>query len=371
MKKILFSLLIISNAWAQDYSDLLSFRGASLGSSPAQQIAKTQEILNEVYKVALAQGTHTEIVRLTDNMGNSYPAMVVKTNPGSPLNKEAARIAGHMPGLPLVFSPYDLGRSGSSAFFDPSGKMLGVSYDFILGNPQDTSYTHELYHSSNYQKVLTGKPTIWAGVLKVMSGQYLSATNSNYYYRFASLDELPATALSLKIDTAKLLELKRTQSPQAFTNSHGEAARILGEIHLSIQAGMALAMQSRDLMARALKTQAKTLTIPLKLGSRSANLPTSSYLMESYSWEIVSGRGQMVAIKDGAEVLLYWSRKPSAAELSNRVKEIARRSMQAEAAFKAAEACVYVAIEYPDLSRSNLKCLGDQSGKAFAALDVI
>lgn len=369
MKIFLLSFLILSRAFAQDYSSILANKGASLGNTPQAQIAKTREILALVKAVTDAQGTVTEAATLQDTQGNSYPVMVIKAVNGNLLNQEALRVFRVMSGLPIVFSPYDLGRSRSNAFFDPTGKMLGVSYEFILGDKDNSSYQHELYHAWNFQKILGGAGSLWTGVMKVNKGENLSSVNRDYYQRFASLDELPATALSLWLDTVRILELKRTQTPQEFNESRGKADELLGEIYQSVKAGSALAKQSREVMERALKTEAHVNQAPLKLGNTTRNVGTTIFNISSFAWEIKSGRGTLVEVPKGTEVKLFWTRTPGANELHTRMREIIRRSILAEAAFKQAENCIYVMIEYPKLEQTNYGCLEQSAPRAFAVLD--
>lgn len=366
---LLLFLSLILGAFAQDFSEILYYKGRSLGSTPAQQIAKTQEILQLVKQATDQQGVATEIRSLKDRQGNSYPVMIVLAQNGSELNLEAARVARQMGNLPLIFSPYDLGRSGAAAFFDPDGSKLGVSYDYILGDKLDPSYVHELYHATTYLNVLSGKSTLWAGLMRVTKGSYMSSTNQQYYNRFAALDEIVATALSLKLDGLRLLELKRISTPQEFNKAHGAAYALLGEVYLSAKAGYYLAKQAKDLAERALKTTAQATATPLKLGQVGKSLPTTLTLLDSFSWEVVNGRGTTVAQSLGTEFKLYWPTSPTPAAHQARLTEIIRRAAQAEMAFNEAGKCIYVLIEYPDLAKTDYNCLAAKAPVAFGLLD--
>src|SRR5690606_5102788 len=142
------------------------------------------------------RGIFVKKINLKARDGSSYPALEILTHGSSEQNQEARRVSNEMAKIPLIFSPYDL-SFGSNAFFDPNGSKIGVPYRFFIDGAQDSSYLHELYHAETYKKVMTGENTIWAGVIQAKDGKQISKTNSSYYFRFASLDEIAATALSV------------------------------------------------------------------------------------------------------------------------------------------------------------------------------
>lgn len=371
MNFFLLLFVFVSSAFAQDYAEILHFRGRSLGHNPTAQITKTREILAAVQKVAQEQGTVTEAKNLTDNAGNSYPVLVISPVRGNVFNEEAERVSRQFSGLPLVFSPYDLGRSGANAFFDPAGKMLGVSYDFVLGNSKHSSYVHELYHASTYQKVLAGKNPLWAGVMRAVKGHYISSKNTEYYHRFVSLDELPATALSLRLDTSSLLEMKRTQTPQEFNRSRGVADSLLNEVYFSAKVGRYLARQVQDVLTRALNAQGKIQNLALTIGQTTKSLPTMTYLLDSYSEPTSGARSSLIAESLGSDIRIYSSTNPTPANFKKRLTTLIERARQSEAAFELAEKCVYILIEYPRIEKTDFGCLEREAAKPFSLLDTI
>lgn len=371
MKTLILLFLFIGSAFAQDYSNVLYYRGRSLGNTPAASIAKAREILTQVQIYANEQGTITKVTTLTDKAGNSYPVLVITPVKGSALNTEAERVARLFGGLPLVFSPYDLGRSLSNAFFDPTGKMLGVSYDFILGDYNSSSYLHELYHASTYQKVLAGKNPEWAGVIRAIKGHYVSSKNTEYYTRFVSLDELPATALSLHLDTQNLLQMRRTQTPQEFNTSRGAADNLLNEVYFSAKVGRYLARQVQDVLARALLSSATPQNAPMVLGTSTKNIPTLTFLLDSYSFPTTGGRSSLIPEAEGTEFKLYSSVALTPSFLQIRLQNLIAKARQSEAAFERTEKCVYVMIEYPRLEKTDFGCLEREASKPFSFLDKI
>lgn len=371
MKTLFLLLLFVSSAFAQDYSSILYYRGRSLGNTPASQVAKARELIAAVKKIADEQGTITQSKTMTDKAGNTYPVLIISAVRGNELNTEAERVSRLFSGMPLVFSPYDLGRSGANAFFDSTGKMLGVPYDFILGDYNNSSYLHELYHASTYQKVLAGKNPIWAGVMKATKGHYISPRNTEYYFRFVSLDELPATALSLRLDTLNLLQMRRTQTPQEFNRSRGAADNLLGEVYFSAKVGRYLARQVQEVLTRALAAQGNLQNVGLALGSTSRNVPTMTYLMDSYSFPTSGGRSQLIPEAQGSDIKFYSSTAPTAASFKTRLTTLINRARQSEAAFERAEKCIYIMIEYPRLEKTDFGCLEREGVIPFGTLDTL
>lgn len=349
----------------------LLFLFISSAIAQTSQVSKARELVNAAKKIADEQGTVTQIKTLTDKSGISYPVLVVSAVRGNELNNEAERVSRLFGGLPLIYSPYDLSRSGANAFFDPAGKMLGVPYGFVVGDYNNSSYLHELYHASTYQKVLNGQNPLWAGVMKVLKGDYLSSRNTEYYTRFVSLDELPATALSLRLEALNLLQLRRTQTPQEFNRSRGAADSLLGEVYFSANVGRHLARQVQEVLTRALSTQSSSGTTQLSLGRLKKNLPTVTLIMDSYRYPNTGGRSTLLAEPQGSEIKLYSSTALTSSSLKNRLTTLISRARQAEAAFERAQKCVYVMIDYPKLDKTDYGCLEREAGKAFSLLDTI
>lgn len=369
IKSLLLFFLYSSFSWGQvQYSDILYYQGRSLGRTPEAQIAEAEKIIQKVERVTDENGTDVKKSYLMDNKGNRYPVLIVDKTRGHALNEEALRISETMGDLPLIFSPYDLGRSRSNAFFDPDGSKIGVPYGFILGDVSNSSYLHELYHATTYKDILEGKFNIWAGIMKTSPLQYMSPLNKDYYASFSSLDELPATALSLKLDVINILKLKRSQTPSEFNRSRGEADHLLGSIHLSTVAGKYLARQVADLANRALKSNDTRTSTALRLGRLKRTVPTSLFKLDSYSWEIIERRGTSVPVKDGTEWKLYWPRHYTKAGLEGRLKELIKRSKAAEAAFEKTEICIDILIEYPRIEKTDFNCLEKNSSLAFELL---
>jgi hypothetical protein len=368
MKLLLLLCLFSSSLWAQDFSEILYYQGRSLGSTPAAQLAKTKEILAALKPVLESQGVETVTKNLKDRAGNSYPVLVILPSSRSALNQEAGQVSSLLNGLPLIFSPYDLGRSGANAFFDPSGEKIGVSYRFILGDFRDSSYLHELSHAQTYARVMKGAHSLWAGVMELLKGENMSDHNRSYYTRFASVDELPATAYSLFLETNQILDYKRTLSAAEFLKGTEELNQTLREIHHSTKVGQALALQSADLAARALETRPTLETVTLKLGRSSKEVIATVFLLDSYSRTFVAGRGVTEPQAQGVRYKLYWSTKPTDAQLSQRLTALVKLGQEAYAAFQKTEKCLYVLVEFPDLGKTDYRCLEAQGALAHKIL---
>ncbi len=369
-------LILINLLWAQLLfaqtnleSSFLSNAGRRLGSTTQEQLRESDKIIEMAKQIAYERYIEVKEVRLKSSQGVSYKALQIVSGNSSLQNKEAARVARSMNNLPLVFSPYDLGF-GSNAFFDPNGSKLGVPYRFFTEGIKSSSYLHELEHASTYWKVLNNRSTIWAGVMRVLKGEQLSPSNNQYYQRFAALDEILATALSIDLDTKDLVQMKRVQTPNEFHRSRGDAANKLNEIYFSAKAGESLARQNADLAQRAIGilNSAKIELIQLKLGNSSKSIYATTFILDSYSRVMSNGRGSYAPNKDGASFTLYLSTRPTANDLKNRLSAIVVKSQAAEAHFKNVAKGIYVAIEYPDLARTNVDALSRISSLPYVSL---
>ncbi len=343
----------------------------NFGRTFEQRLARTNEVLKLAEALADERGISYKKISLKDREGKSYPALQILPQGSSAQNIEASRMSKEMSALPLILSPFDL-SSGADAFFDPNGSKLGVPYDFLLENGvRNPSYIHELYHAETYQKVLTRKNAPWAGISKVVKGTYISAKNKEYYFRFGSVDELVATSLSVKLEVEQLLELSRTLSSFDFYKPRGEADQLLNGIYQGILVGEALSRQTIDLVDRALGSlsTAKNNSIKMTLGKTTKTINETVFTLDSYSWEIVNGRGTAVAIKEGTLFSLYSSSAPSQKALETRLESLKAKAMKTEAMYKEMVKKIYVLIEYPDLKKTDLKGLESLAGKPFQLLD--
>ena len=371
MKKvylILSLVLTFSSVFANDdFAELLYYKGRSLGNTPKAQIDKANEILGKVELIAAQKGISVKRVALSDRQGNRYSALRVEPNHHSDLNREALRVSREFEGLPLIFSPYDLSRSRANAFFDSDGSKIGVPYDFILGDVSNSSYLHELFHATTYRDIIKGKNNIWGGVLKATPGKYISSKNTSFYWGFVSLDELPATALSLKLDVQSITELKRIQTSAEFQRSRGVADNLLGEIYQSVLAGSAVAAQLKDVSARALTQIAnhKKENTLLKLGKNSRQVITSVFSLDAFTREFQAGRGVQVAHAKETEWKLYWGGNYTQDQLRKRLEKIGQTASLAEAKFKETLECIYILIEYPRIERTDFRCLENKGPNPF------
>lgn len=376
MKKLILLALFVTSSlsFAQTaVDDYRSFWRGNFGRTFEERVKRTNEILDLAVKAADEQGIHYKKISLKNREGKSYPALQIVAQGSSEQNLEAARVARQMFAIPLILSPFDL-SSGANAFFDPNGSKIGVPYSFILdGGSKDPSYLHELYHANTYQQVMSGKSPMWAGLTKLNSGAgtYLSSQNNQYYFRFGSVDELVATSLSVKLDVEKILELQRVQTPKDFYQSRGEADELLGSIYHSILIGKVLARQTVDLADRALTKLSSVEHKPmsLSLGKTTKTITESVFTLDSYSWEIVGGRGTHVAVKDGTYFSLYSPKAPTASALQARLLELKNRASRVVSLYQAMEKSIYVLIEFPDLKKTDLNSLGSQASAPFDLLN--
>ena len=363
----LFLLLFSFLSFAQDLeSEFLYQQTRNFGRTFEQRLSVTNEVLLIAEKLADEKGIQTQRTNLKNREGKSYSALVILSQGSSSQNQEAARVSRTMSNLPLVFSPLDL-SSGSEAFFDPNGSKLGVPYAFFTTGATDPSYLHELYHAGTYQKVLSNKNSIWAGVMKVVKGTYISLNNGQYYFRFASLDELSATALSVQLETKVLMELYRTQSPQDFYRSRGTADQAINSIYQTILAGRYLARQAADVATRSLQklSQAESKTISLNLGGMTKQITEIIFNLDSYDREVAN---RSIVYPNGTIFSMYSPSPMSKDAIQKRLNEIKSRALEAEKMFVELEKKIYVVIEYPSLEKTDLKGLATLANDPFAIL---
>lgn len=370
MKKLIFILLLLSSflSFAQSLeSEFLSQQHENFGRTYEQRLSKTNEVLLVAEKFAEEKGIQLKRINLKNREGKSYSALMILPQGSSSQNQEAQRIGRTMSNLPLVFSPFDL-SSGSDAFFDPNGTKLGVPYGFFTTGPTEASYVHELYHAGTYAKVMTNKKAIWAGVMKIVKGTYISLANGQYYFRFASLDELNATALSVKLETEELMALYRTQTPKDFYRSRGAADQLLNSIYQTILAGKYLAKQAADVASRSILKigSAENKSINLSLGDSTKAVFETVFNLDSYDRE---PGNRSIAHPNGTVFSLYSTTAESPESLLKRLNEIKLKAVEAEKMFSEIEKKIYVMIEYPGLEKTDLKGLAALAPGPFEYLD--
>lgn len=361
MKKSVFvflGILLCGPSFSSGWNEVMYYRGRSLGNTPHEQIKKSKEILSKAKILLDESGTKTSRVYYKDNAGNSYEALRIVPYGENPLNREARRVEKELSGLPLVFSPYDLSRSRANAFFDSDGSKIGVSYRFVEGDSEDPSYLHELQHAMTYKSVLRGRNFLWAGVIKAPFGKYISSKNTSYYESFASLDEVVATSLSIMLDVAQIGELRRTSSPVEFNRSRGLADTLLNEIYHSIRAGKFLAKQVEDISERALEMAGpKTLSVDFVLGKEKKKVFTTLFQLDAYGREFRNGKGVVVSYPKETEWKLYWPTNYSNSELRGRLMKLNRAGRELAEKFERVEGCIDILIEYPQIEKTDFKCL--------------
>lgn len=362
----LIAFVVAAPTRANDDSDLLYYVGRSLGNTPEAEIRETDRILGIVETRVTARGTRVRRAQEVDRQGRSYPILVIEPiDNGNAINQEALRIARTMNGLPVIFSPYDMSRGRSAAFFDPAGTKLGVSYAFILGNPTDSSFQHEVAHAETFRRLLNREPAPWGGLMKLLQGERMSSENHGGYFRFASLDELLTTALSLKRNNEEAQAIRARITPAEFLRHDGPGAEWIGSIAHDVETAIGLARQYADLATRALPAPARTEPLALRLGTVTQNLTQTSFLIDSYRREIIAGRGTDVAVPQGTLLSLYWSVAPTEAAIQARLRMIQTVSNQALVELRETDRCIYRGIELADAGRTNWNCLAERAPRAF------
>ncbi len=363
------SLTAPHSAQAQDDSDLLYYVGRSLGNTPEAQVRESERIIALVESRISARGIRVRRGSEVDRQGRNYPILILEpVENGNPINREVLRISRTMNGLPVIFSPYDLSRGRSAAFFDPAGTKLGVSYAFILGNATDSSFQHEVAHAETFRRLQANEPAPWGGLMKLLNGERMSLGNSGGYFRFASLDELLTTSLSLKRNNEEAQAIRAHTSRAEFIRHDGPGGEFIQLIAHDIETAIGLARQYIDLLTRALATQPRTEPLALRLGTVTRNLTQTSYLLDAYKREIIAGRGTDLPVPQGTLLTLYWSFAPSPAAITARLQTLTNLSNQALAELRETDRCIYRGIELADADRTNWDCLTARAPRAFELL---
>lgn len=321
-----------------------------------QRLRVTTEALNVAQPYLDRKGVRFSPITLQTKQKDTYSALEIETFGDSKQNHEARRVADLMAELPLVFSPFDL-SFGSNGYFIPDGSQLGVSYGFLIDGPEDSTYQHELLHATNLNDVVNGKNPLWAGLMKVTSPEgYVSDKNSEGYARFAALDEMVTSALSVKLDAVNLAKLKATQTEKQFNDRWGTGHALLSDIHFTLLNAERLAKQIAHLSERALLKldNVQINPVPMTIGNKKQTRFQAVFILEAYKY---GGSRGYVAIPNGTRFELFYGTQPTKEQLKARLEKILAFSKTAEPKFAAARKAIYMGLELVDVAKSDIDTL--------------
>jgi hypothetical protein len=273
---------------------------------------------------------------------------------------------GLLNNLSFLYVPEVLLPNSTSAFMDPKGSFIGIDHGFILDPTEiPSSVLHETYHAFTYKQLQDQEEDLYAGFYSLSSGSFLSATNQEYYFRFGSLDEIVATALSAHLDSIKL--------EQGVRLSRDQQEELLGRIYFSLNVLDRLSRQLKEVASRLMTNARPSIeTTSLRLGDKVKEVGQISFRTESFSREVKPGGGgtYMAPIPDGATVTLYsFSSKISPDALKSRLSKLQIAAGEALDLVQDAKKCIYVVIEYPRLEKSDLECLRLKAPKIYERLE--
>jgi hypothetical protein len=327
------------------------------------RLNKTNEIINLAQSIARHYGIQTKIETLHTSSGElkSYPALRILPQGKTASNQEALKLEKNFGGLKLYLSPYDLKRSGSNAFFDPNGSKIGVPYNFIY-NELSESYWHELGHAKTYQKLINNIDDRYAGVLKLLKGQYLSNRNQHGYFRFSALDEFLMTAYSADLNMQKLYAIYRNTTPREFNSRANE--EILANILFNLETAYYLSLQTIDICERsqiALRNgQYKIDTESIKLGDRLIkNVFAYRFTLDSYERVLdPSRRGttMLSPIEKGSEITFY-ANSQNNSHLIHRLDHIKSKAQLYAEQTNQLKKMIGVRIMYADIASTDIEAL--------------
>lgn len=371
MKHLLFFYFVFSTALSfAQYTDedlLKTDRKMPFGRME-QRLRVTTEALEVAQPYLDRKGVRFSPITLNTKQNVSYTALEIETFGDSEQNNEARRVADMMGEMPLVFSPFDL-SFGSNGYLIPDGSQLGVSYGFLIDGPEDSTYQHELLHATNLNDVVNGKNPLWTGLMEATSAEgHVSDKNSEGYSRFAALDEMVTSALSVKLDAIKLAKLKASQTPKEFNDRWGSGHALLSDIHFTLQNAERLSKQIAHLCERALLKldNVQIESVPMTIGKKKQSRFHAVFTLESYKYEY-GGRGY-VAIPNGTKFKLFYGTHPTKAQLKARLEKILALSKAAEPKFLAARKSIHMGLELVDVAKSDIATLMKLAPAPYALL---
>ena len=248
----------------------------------------------------------------------------------------------------------------AEAFYDPQSNTIGIPHSFIF-SPKEISEAliHEIYHANTLEQLYYQKEDLFAGSYLVNEGSFISSLNQEYYYRFGSIDELNATALSLLIDVKKMDDLKNTSDYDLKKNQ-------INSIYFSLKIVTALNRQFKDILIRSL------------LSSEQEPMD-QEYIVKisSYSREVkpTGGGTYMHEYRRGGSVkfqLISSEDSPSEShqdKLNLKINKLIKISEELESLIHKATKCIYIMIDYPQWEKSDLKCLSQNAPNIFYFLE--
>lgn len=309
-------------------------------------------------KIAQQNNLNTKYINLKDRQGNSYQALQVLSSPTSEISNEIEDLRKNFGNIKLVFSPYDLGRSGAKAFFDPNGSKLGAPYTIVYGKLSE-SYFHEKMHADTYLKVLNKEEDTFAGSMKLLKGSRISQYYHDGYIRHASFDENLTTEFSLKENTKELYQIYRSSSQSEFLNDDLNED-ILGDIKFSLENAIGLSKQVKDVIAQARTKvqlgQYKITRIKLTIGNISRTVDQVEILVNSTDRVFNNGRGEQIDVANGTE-LKFQMINSSKDSILNKFKKIENEANRIITKYPAALKEIGTRIFYADLKSTNITAL--------------
>lgn len=346
-------------------SDPLREEIRSLGSSryradSARLLEVSGKAKGLLREILVKEGAGSESLRIRGG-ANGYDALRILPKQGNgPISNFVREWSAKLNDLPFVYAPEILFQGSTSAFFDSQGAYLGVAQDFVTDSDRVSSGTiHEIYHADTFRQVIDGTEELYAGLYQVEGLRFLSAVDQNYYGRFASLDEIVATSLSLKLDAERLARERATLGADAKED-------LLGEIHHSVLVVKSLARQLTDTMKRIRPEQAKVERQTLRLGVKSREIEVAKFSLDSFSREVVGpGRLDWIAHPNGASFRFYFAGQATPAAIAKRAQDYAEAIANAESLAKQVEGCIRVVIEYVRVDGTDLDCVIEKAPKAY------
>jgi len=337
------------------------YRSGSTGLKTAS--AKALDLFEEIL---ISEGSESQRLQIPGNKYNYDAAEILPTYASKEIGTSVTLWKSLLNDIPFLYAPEVVLPKSTSAFMDPKGAFIGVDHEFILAPKKiPSSVIHETYHAFTFKQVQTLSEDLYAGYYSVSSGSFLSPDNQEYYFRFGSIDEIVATALSAKIDTFKLL----TESDL----SKDEKENLLSEIYFSLNIVERLSRQMINVVNRLkARNDYSVSQHTLTLGKVSKEISQITFNLESYERDVKPGGGgtYMKPIVNGAKVIFYAIPTSNKKDyLKTRLEKLQAASEETVNLVRDAKKCVFVVIEYPRLEKSDLECLRAKAPKIFERLE--
>jgi len=248
----LLCLPILVNASPSRGPDLETWRYAVNRELQFQSPERQSELVNEALRLSEellnSQGTRYRRVTIQDSTFEALQILPFSDTVASPLNRLAFEASQKLSGLIIVYAPGVLMR-GTAGFYSPKEHLMGISHLMLETNAPDSTFDHEIIHTSHALSRSVGILDPLSPAAKVISSDRLIrlSPHSRGYTRLQTFEEIEAHVESLR--SLQRILPRRNPSPQEVR----EWEEVLDQIYHTADEGEGIALASADLAKRAMQ----------------------------------------------------------------------------------------------------------------------